>query len=342
MENKPQETDSIHIQGKLSNTEEKAFWQQFKQTNGLTENSETLRAVVNQLRALQSSPTLKTSMPQEIEETLEKCKKKGCPAYPYFDADAQEMLCVFTSEGKEPKILHRSFVEFEACSDSPILVSKARKKELEEDFQYRTETLTAQIDRAAEDHADDKALTEKLIERDNERVIEHAKDTTEIRRLAWLLGEKGKANDKLTRQLQPMKTYITKNEKLSNWRLHTANYLLRVLKEKDTLEMDNDFLIKRVEELSHDSLAEKNAFLTVQDGKKDEQIVGLNAEIEKVQALAEKRLQTLNEVISKASSLFRELRQFVPLYAKGYADMTENFEGYLKTVAPKDSLERFI
>ena len=325
------------------NSEASAHLTEVMQTYRLNK-TEAVETILTEHGTSQTLGQAQAIMPQEIQEIFEKCKKKGCPASPYFVAEAQKALCVFPFEGKEPKILQRPIPELKACSAAPILISMARKRALEEDFQYRTEALTAQIDRAEEDmpklHAYDKALREMLIGKDGE-IAQHM---GEIYRLANLLNEKGKANDKLTRKLQPMETYITKNEKVSNWRLHTANYLLRVLEERDALQTDNDFLTTQVKELSHDSLAEKCAFLTVQLSKKGEEIVGLKKDGEAKEALADKRTQTLNEVISKASSLFSELRQFVPLYAKGYADMIENFEGYLKTMkaTPKDSLERFI
>jgi hypothetical protein len=361
--------ESIHIQARLTDTEEKAFWQQFKQTNGLTENSETLRAIINQLRTLQSSPTLKTSMPQEIEETLEKCKKKGCPAYPYFDAETQEVLCVFPYEGKEPKIVRRSTPELKACSDAPILISMTRKRALEEDFQCRTEALTAQIDRAEEDHVDDKALVERLIERENESVTERVKNVGEIRRLAGLLKDRDTVNQQLRRQLQPMQTYITENKKLSEWRLHTANFLLRVLEERDALETDNEQQRKTIEELSHDVLVETNKelsdrleeakqLLKVRENAKNDLIGEYKTEIEKVQALNEVRERKTTELISETRKMLTEFKQFLPSnliqcqqcvdgttmreYLRNIRKQINDFEGYLETTmpTPKDNVLR--
>ncbi|MCJ7633404.1 hypothetical protein MUP77_13580 [Candidatus Bathyarchaeota archaeon] len=327
MDNKPQETDSIHIQARLTDTEEKAFWQQFKQTRGL-KDAETLRAIINQLRTSQSSPTLKTSLPDGCHR---------CDLHGVLTTNKKGELivrCIERIENKQPITKDRTISEAETCSQKPTYIKMPTK----ERYELEIRLLDAQLDREAEN-------TDELLRKDayyegikTESMQEHADNKTFESRQEILEKELRKAKA----DLKPMQTYITKNEKLSNWRLHTANYLLRVLKERDTFEMDNDFLTKQVEELSQDRLAEKCASLTVQLSKSGEDIKGLKKEVEAKELVAEKRTLTLNEVISKASSLFGELRQFVPLYAKGYADMIEDFEGYLKTVTPKDSLERFM
>jgi hypothetical protein len=363
MENKPQEqkkSSDRHAETDTKincwiNSEASAHLTEVMQTCRLnkTEAVETILIEHGTSQALKQTQAI---MPQEIKEICERCTKKGCPAYPRFDADAQEMLCVFTSEGKEPKILHRSLVEFEACSDSPILVSMARKRDLEQKFERETETLKTEAGKVPKLEAYGVALREMLTTKDGE----HSKDTAEIYRVVGLLTDSHKANDKLTRQLQPMQTYITENKKLSNWRLHTANYLLRVLEERDALEIDNDFQRKRADELSHDKVVEKNAYLTVQLSGRDEKIAGLKTEIKQVQALNEVQERKATELISETRKMLTEFKQFLPSnliqcqqcvdgttmreYLRNIRKQINDFEGYLETTmpTPKDNLERFI
>jgi len=361
MENKPQETDSIHIQAKLWNTEEKAFWQQFKQTNGLTENSETLRAIVNQFRTSLSSPTLKASLPEgcyhcDLHGVLA-TNKKG------------ELIvrCIVRLENKQPITKDRSISEAETCSQKPTYITMPTKAK----FESQIETLTVEKDRAKEDAAYEKNLSEKLIERDNERAKEHSKDTTEIHRLAGLLKDRDTVNQQLTRKLQPMQTYITENKKLSEWRLHTANFLLRVLEERDALETDNEQQRKTIEELSHDVLIETNKelsdrleeakqLLKVRENAKNDLIGEYKTEIRKVQALNEVQEQKTTRLISETRKMLTEFKQFLPSnliqcqqcvdgttmreYLRNIQKQINDFEGYLETTmpTPKDNLEGFI
>jgi hypothetical protein len=328
-------TESIHIQAKLWDTEEKAFWQQFKQRNGLTENSETLRAIVNQLRILQSSPTAQ-AMPQEVKEISEKCKNKGCPAYPYFDAKSQEMLCVFPFEGKEPKISRRSIVESKACSDAPILVSMARKREMEQEFETQLKALTAQLEEMPKLHAYNKALREMLIERDSDiTTLENYQKQTE------------KQLKEANRKLQPMQDLLTEKDTLKSEVFDVKNALLRRDEEIGILKTDNEQLRKIVQELSHDALIETNRelsdhleearqLLKVEENGKIGLIGEYKTEIEAKEALVAKRSQTLNEVISKTLSLFADVKRFLPKdieYEINVMRKTmEQFEGYLETM----------
>jgi hypothetical protein len=370
MENKPQDyhkTEKINLR---ATHQEKTLFEEIGREFG-TKPTPTLNRLMQEHqehKKLQGSQALgqtQAIMPQEIQEICERCKKKGCPAYPYFDAEAQKVLCVFPYEGKEPKIVRRSTPELKACSDAPILISMTRKRALEEDFQCRTEALTAQIDRAEEDHVDDKALVERLIGRENESVTERVKNVGEIRRLAGLLKDRDTVNQQLTRKLQPMQTYITENKKLSSWRSHTANYLLRVLDEMKIVETDRNFLKQQVEEFSHDPLVEKNASLMVEVGKrdmiitnKDEQIQGLKDEIQNQADVITARKQEILGIVSATQKMLREFKEFLPSnlmrcqqcvdgfavkeYLRNTRKQIVDFEGYLETMmpTPKDNVLR--
>ena len=364
MTEKENTVESIHIQARLTDTEEKAFWQQFKQTNGLTENSETLRAIVNQLRALLSSPTLKTSMPQEIQEIFERCKKKGCLASPYFVAEAQKALCVFPFEGKEPKILHRPIPELKACSGAPILVSMARKRDLEQKFERETETLKAEAGKVPKLEVYGVALREMLTTKDRKHASENVHNTEEIYRLANLLDVGNKEKDKLTRQLQPLQGLLTEKGTLNSKVFEMGNSLVEANHKIATLETDNAYKDKVIENLSESELSKLNSELLKESdalhlelAEKSKVISDYELDIEKVEALNEVQQRKTTEVISETRKMLRELRQYCPrlqiinldptnhpmqTYILTVQKKIEQFEGYLKTMTPKDNLEGFI
>jgi hypothetical protein len=356
MTEKENTIESIHIQAKLWDTEEKAFWQQFKQTNGLTENSETLRAIVNQLRTLQSSPILKASLPDgcyrcDLNGVLT-TNKKG------------ELIvrCIERLENKQPITRDRFISEAETCSQKPTYIKLPTK----EKYELAIQLLNGQLDREAEN-------TDRLLrEHDHYEGIkkESLLKDLDIEDLAKYQKEIEKQLKEAKQKLEPMETYITKNTKLSNWRLHTANYLLRVLEERDALETDNEQQRKTIEELSHDVLVETNKelsdrleeakqLLKVRENAKNDLIGEYKTEIEKVQALNEVRERKTTELISETRKMLTEFKQFLPSnliqcqqcvdgttmreYLRNIRKQINDFEGYLETTmpTPKDNLERY-
>ena len=108
------------------------------------------------------------------------------------------------------------------------------------------------------------------------------------------------------------------------------------------LETDNEQLREKVEELSHDKLFELTQLQKVQLAQKDKQLSDYALEIKKIEALNEKQGQTINEIISKTNSTFRDFKQFLPTsleaydiqqYIKAVQKKIEMFEGYLNTIA---------
>jgi hypothetical protein len=109
------------------------------------------------------------------------------------------------------------------------------------------------------------------------------------------------------------------------------------------LETDNEQLRTQIAELSENEVLTENDSLRVQLNEKIKLIDDTRFEIEKLEALTQKQRQTIDEVISKTKSTFREFRQFLPTslepyaiseYIKNAQKKIEQFDGYLDTVAP--------
>jgi DNA repair exonuclease SbcCD ATPase subunit len=350
MENKPQETDSIHIQGKLSNTEEKAFWQQFKQTHGLTENSETLRAIVNQLRTSQSSPTLKTSLPEacyhcDLNGVLT-TNKKG------------ELIvrCILRLENKQPITKDRTISEAETCSQKPTYIKLPTKEKYEHDIQL----LNGQLDREAE-NTDQLQREHDYYERIKiESMQEHADNKTLESRQEILEKELRKAKA----ELEPMEDLLTEKATLASKVSEMGNSLVERDHKIATLETDNAYKDELISKLSESELSKLNSeilkesdALHLELADKSQVISDYELDIEKVEALNEVQQRKTTEVISETRKMLRELRQYCPRLQITNLDPTnhpmqtyiltvqkkiEQFEGYLKTMTPKDNLEGFI
>jgi hypothetical protein len=287
----------------------------------------------------------KESIPEEIEAIFQQCKKKGCPAYPHFDSEAKEGICVFALEGKEPKIYRRSIIELKACSDTPILVSMARKKEIEEEFQYRIETLNAQIERAEEEHVYQIALVQKLKEKDEE----HNHDVTEINRLAHIVDVKEKEIERLRRKLEPMQDLLTERDRLKSEVKGLKNGILERDEKIAILQTDNGYkdavikdLCEKISKLSESELLKENDDLHLQLTQKEKVIRDYANEIEKLEALNETQQRKTTEVISETRKMLRDFKQYLPTtlepydistYIKNVQKRMEQFEGYLNTIA---------
>jgi len=350
MENKPQETDSIHIQARLTDTEEKAFWQQFKQTHGLTGNQETVIAIINQFRTSQSSPTLKASLP----EGCYRCDLHGVLA----TNKKGELIvrCILRLENKQPITIDRFISEAETCSQKPTYITMPTKNKYELAIQLRD----AQLDREAEN-------TDKLLrEHDHyegikkESMQEHADNKTLESRQEILEKELRKANAKL----EPMEDLLTEKETLTSKVSEMGNSLVERDHKIATLETDNAYKDEVIKKLSESELSKLNSeilkesdALHLELAEKSKVISDYELDIEKVEALNEVQQRKTTEVISETRKMLRELRQYCPrlqiinldptnhpmqTYILTVQKKIEQFEGYLKTMTPKDNLEGFI
>lgn len=342
-ENKPQDYHKTEKLNLRVTPDQKRRFEQIGQKFNAKTGSET---VIDLMDHYDQCGTAASILPEEIKEIFEKCKKKGCLAYPYFNSETQQAVCIFPYEANVPKkVKHPSIVEFKACSEAGILVRMTRKKELEEEFQDKTKTLIAQIDRGEIEHQYNIALVEKLREKDQE----HYKDVAEIQRIAEISDQRHKRIEQLERKIQPMQDLLTEKGTLTSKVSEMENALVEREHKIATLETDNAYKDEMIKKLSESEILKENDALNVELVQKRKLVTNYEFEIQKLEAVREKERQTFNEVISKTMSVFREFRQFVPSdlrtcqqcinvielehYIKNIQKKIENFEGYLQTMA---------
>jgi len=227
---------------------------------------------------------------------------KTCDLYGGFFEG--KVYCVLKIENKPSTIKKRSLIEAQACSTRPTLITLFRKEEFEHEINNITRNRNYYQQQC------ENVRKQKDIE------IERLKKPIEA-----LL------NDKNTLEL-----------KVSDM----GNALLERDEKIAVLETDNEQLRIKVEELSHDPLFEQNQLFKVQLSQKESQIADYKREVEKLEALRDKERQTLNEVVSKTNSVFRDFKQFLPKsyeaydveqYIKAMQKKIEQFEGYLATIS---------
>jgi len=140
---------------------------------------------------------------------------------------------------------------------------------------------------------------------------------------------------------KPNEALLTAKSNLDTEFQNMKNALVASLEAGAVLETDNAQLRQHLEELSHDSLLEKNAVLTVQLGQKEQTIADLTSEVEKQEALINSQKQTVFEMASRTSKMLREFRQYQPSTLEPYNISTylnnlqkkiADFEGYMNTV----------
>jgi len=350
MTEKENTIESIHIQAKLWDTEEKAFWQQFKQTNGLTENSETLRAIVNQLRTFQSSPVLKASLP-------EGCLR--CDLHGVLTTNKKGELivrCIERLANKQPITRDRFISEAETCSQKPTHITLPIK----EKYELAIQLLNGQLDREAENT--DKLLREsgyyegikkeslqkdldiETLEKYQKEIEKQLKETNrKLQPMQNVLAERdalksrvseldnsllekdyeiaskqGKI-DQLTRDLQPMQDLLTEKGTLNSKVFEMGNSLVEANHKIATLETDNAYKDEQINKLSESELSKQNSeilkesdALHLELAKKSKVINDYELDIQKTEALSQVRLLALSEVASKTTSLFRDVKQILP------------------------------
>ena len=122
------------------------------------------------------------------------------------------------------------------------------------------------------------------------------------------------------------------------------------------LETDNEQLRIQVTKMSENELVKENSeFLKENDGLRIEitdlknKLVDHANEIEKIEALGEKNIKDLMEVISKTNSVFRDFKQYLPAsyaphdideYRKAMQTKMNQFEGYLVTMNPTRKFQK--
>jgi hypothetical protein len=136
--------------------------------------------------------------------------------------------------------------------------------------------------------------------------------------------------------LHPKQDLLTEKGTLTSKDSEMPNPLLKTLEEISILQTDNEFLRTENNKLSESALLKENDSVRLQVIELEKKINEYyEPEIKKVQLVADKRFNILNEVISKTNTLFGNLKQNLPTYAKGYGDMLkqiEEFEGYLQII----------
>jgi regulator of replication initiation timing len=320
-----------------------------------------LRAVPFFLEHSTSKPLEQPPSKASIPQMPENCK--SCPLHGVLvQIKGQwKMICILKVENKQPNIEYHELVEAEICSTKPIYISKATQQE----YEWRLEIKESELQRAIENEdilqrKDDyyEEIRKTSIQRDlDQKTLEAYEETLEKNLKA--------AN----RKLEPMQGLLTKIETLESEGKKMNNGLLARIEENNTLQTDNEYLRKQVEDLSHDSLVEKTKelstqledakqYVKVQEAQKNKEIGELNIDIRQLEALNEKENREKTEISSKIRSFLRDAK--IPTYYEAEAKLLqgkpnaatdaiafqvatylgnirkliENFEGYLNTVAP--------
>jgi len=264
--------------------------------------------------------------------------------------------CILRLENKQPISVDRSISEAETCSQKPTYIKLPTKEKYEHDIQL----LNGQLDREAENT--DQLLRESgYYEGIKNESLQQAQDNKTLEsRQEIMEKELRKANAKL----EPMEDLLTEKETLTSKVSEMGNSLVERDHKIATLETDNAYKDKVIENLSESELSKLNSELLKESdalhlelAEKSKVISDYELDIEKVEALNEVQQRKTTEVISETRKMLRELRQYCPrlqiinldptnhpmqTYILTVQKKIEQFEGYLKTMTPKDNLEGFI
>lgn len=229
----------------------------------------------------------------------------------------KEILCILKIENKHPIFKRHSIAEAQACSVKSTLVTLARKEELTDqitDLKNRVHYLEPKYEKYKVEVQELRPVSERLKRKEKE--IEELK--------------------------KPIETLLTEEANLQTELQDMKNALLERIEQIAVLETDNAQLREHVNELSHDTLSEKYAALTIHFGEKEQIITQLTSEIEKEEALIKDLKQKNSDVTLKISKMVRDFRQFAPSSSESYEVVTylnnvqktiSDVEGYLKTLA---------
>lgn len=227
---------------------------------------------------------------------------KTCDLYSGFVNG--KVMCVVRLENKQPTIKLRSLIEAQGCSNMPTLITMARKEELTREIQNR-----GQMERHWKDECE-KARVQKDLE---------------IQKLRKPIEELLKDKNTLESRVSDMgNTLLERDEKIA------------------VLETDNEQLRIQVTKLSENELLKENDGLHIEVTNMQNKLNDYGLEVKKLEALRDKERLTLNEVLSKTNSVFRDFKQYLPTssehydieqYIKAMQKKIEQFEGYLATIS---------
>lgn len=222
-----------------------------------------------------------------------------------FDENGK-VLCVTKYENKPPIIKHLSIFEGNACSKQPTLITMARREE----------------------------LTEKY-----EQEFSNFKQTA----TGWW-NDLQKANQQIEKLKQPMNNLISQNDTLNSRCSKLSNTLLTKNEKIGELEVLVQGLKDQLANATESVYLKENDALRLELNKVNSLMAEATEEIKKIQALADKRLITINDIIARVGSVFRDCRQYAPTsyaninpyelktYIENVQKSMQNFEGYLQTI----------
>jgi hypothetical protein len=177
--------------------------------------------------------------------------------------------------------------------------------------------------------------------------IHHQNRADELRPKAERLSIAERQLEQTTRELEEARTgkedLLSVKSTLESRVSDMANTFLENRDKIVALETDNEQLRAENAKLSENEVLTENDSLRMELNEKIKLIDDTRFEIEKLEALTQKQRQTIDDVISKTKSTFREFRQYLPTslepyaiseYIKNAQKKIELFDGYLDTVAP--------
>ncbi len=254
-----------------------ALINEVQKTRNLLSRKEAIHLVCDAYRGIKSNAS------EDRSTCPENCK--NCELF--GGLNDKEVLCILKMENKHPIFKHHSFFEAQACSIKSMLITLARKEE-----------LTSKINN----------LWNRLRYLEP-RYEEYKNEVLKLRPISDKLKLKEKEIEELKK---PIEALLTEKSNLQIELQDMKNALLERMEQIAVLETDNTQLRMQNEELSKDSLVEKNSFLTVQVAKAQKNVEDLKTEVEKLTALAEMKKQNLNEIMNQVSKIFGDFRRYAP------------------------------
>jgi DNA repair exonuclease SbcCD ATPase subunit len=295
-----------------------------------TDNTELLKAIRKMqgegksLREIVEPSLIEVLLKQKVNETIEDLPCKDCPKFGgIIDG---KILCITKKTVDSPIKYHLYSTEIaRACSHKPF--NTPLDKKTREEFQRELKNME-QMKIYHKNRADElrpKAERLSIVEK---QLLETMRELEEARK-----GKEELLNAKSTLESQVSEM---------------KNSLIALMDEKAKLETQVTQLTQLNKELSKDVLVEKNSFLTVELGKRDQDIEHLKSEIEKQEALIEVLKQRTFQLTSEVEKMLREFEQFLPSdlgtceqcvdsfpikeYFKNTKKKIEAFKGYLQTI----------
>jgi DNA repair exonuclease SbcCD ATPase subunit len=264
--------------------------------------------------------------------------------------------CIERLENKQPIIKDRFISEAETCSQKPTYIKLPTKEKYELDIRL----LNGQLDREAE-NTDQLLRKHDYYERIKKESLQQAQDNKTLEdRQEGIEKQLKQAKQKL----EPMQDLLTEKDTLTSKVSEMGNSLVERDHKIATLETDNAYKDEVIKKLSESELSKLNSEILKESDalhleltEKSKVISDYEHDIEKVEALNEVQQRKTTEVISETRKMLRELRQYCPrlqiinldptnhpmqTYILTVQKKIEQFEGYLKTMTPKDNLEGFM